>query len=101
MLFRSLRPGGSLFVTVPYGRPDDLGWQQVFDAAGLQALADAFGGTELEREFFRYQASGWARASQAEADGAVYRDHFADATAAPDRAAAARAIACLHLRRGA
>ena len=98
-LHRVLAPGGSLFVTVPYGRPDDLGWQQIFDAAGLQELVDAFGGTELDREFFHYDADGWRRASQGQADGAVYRDHFADPAPAPDRAPAARAIACLRLRK--
>ncbi len=98
-LHRVLKPGGSLFVTVPYGRPDDLGWQQIFDAAGLQRLVDGFGGTELEREFFRYDAAGWRRASQSEADGAVYRDHFADPAPASDGAPAARAIACLRLRK--
>lgn len=98
-LHRVLKPGGSLFVTVPYGRPDDLGWQQVFDASGLQALVDGFGGSEVAREFFLYSAQGWRRASQEDAAGAVYRDHFSDPAAAPDRAPAARAIACLELRK--
>jgi glycosyltransferase involved in cell wall biosynthesis/SAM-dependent methyltransferase len=97
-LRRVLKPGGTLYVTVPYGRPADLGWQRVFDAEGLEALVEAFAPAEQKREFFRYTAAGWERSSAGEATGAEYRDHFSDPTPAPDRAVAARAIACLALR---
>lgn len=97
-LRRVLRPGGTIFVTVPYGAAADLRWQQVFDAGSLEDLIAAFGPAEQRRDFFRYDERGWRRASAEECAGAVYRDHFSDPAPAPDRAVAARAVACLELR---
>jgi SAM-dependent methyltransferase len=98
-LRRVLKPGGKLFVTVPYGEPADLGWQRIFDADGLAEIVAAFGSAPEREEYFRYSEHGWARSSSAEAAGAVYRNHFATPAPAPDRAVAARAIACLEFRR--
>lgn len=35
---RVLRPGGTLLLTLPYGKAEDLGWQLVYDARGLRGL---------------------------------------------------------------
>jgi SAM-dependent methyltransferase len=98
-LRRVLKPGGKLFVTLPYGEPADLGWQRIFDRDGVAEIVDAFGSAPERQEVFRYTADGWARSSAAQAAGAVYRDHFADPAPDPDRAVAARAIMCLEFRR--
>jgi SAM-dependent methyltransferase len=98
-LRRVLKPGGKLFVTLPYGEPADLGWQRVFDAAGIVEIVAAFGAAPEREEYFHYSERGWGRSSAAEAAGAVYRNHFATPEPAPDRAVAARAIACLEFRR--
>ena len=99
-LRRVLRPGGTLYVTVPYGEPADLGWQRVFDADGLQRIIAGFGPAASERRgFFRYSATGWQRSTAEEAAGSVYRDHFSAPDLASDRAVAARAVACVELRR--
>jgi glycosyltransferase involved in cell wall biosynthesis/SAM-dependent methyltransferase len=98
-LRRVLKPGGKLFITVPYGEPADLGWQRVFDAAGIAEIVAAFGAAPEREEYFRYSERGWERSSAAAAAGAVYRNHFATPEPAPDRAVAARAIACLEFRR--
>ncbi|CAN5141107.1 hypothetical protein BH20ACT16_BH20ACT16_00680 [soil metagenome] len=98
-LRRVLKPGGKLFVTVPYGEPADLGWQRIFDAAGIEEIVAAFGSRPEREDCFRYTADGWTRSSPDEAIGAVYRNHFADPTPDPDRAVAARAIMCLEFCR--
>jgi glycosyltransferase involved in cell wall biosynthesis/SAM-dependent methyltransferase len=98
-LRRVLKPGGKLFVTVPYGAPADLGWQRIFDADGIAELVEAFGAAPVREEYFRYSERGWVRSDADEAAGAVYRDHFATPEPAPDRAVAARAIACLEFTR--
>jgi glycosyltransferase involved in cell wall biosynthesis/SAM-dependent methyltransferase len=98
-LRRVLKPGGKLFVTVPYGRPADLGWQRIFDADGVAEIAAAFGAAPTRQECFRYEADGWRRSSAQEAADAIYRDHFSDPTPDPDRAVAARAIMCLEFER--
>jgi SAM-dependent methyltransferase len=97
-LRRVLKPGGTLYFTVPYGHAADLGWQQVFDAGGLDALVAAFSPAHVSREFFGYTAGGWQRTSAADVADARYRDHFAAPEPAADRAVAARAIACVTLR---
>ena len=98
-LRRVLKPGGKLFLTVPYGEPADLGWQRIFDAAGIAEIAAAFGSAPARTEYFRYHEGGWARSDADDAAGAVYRNHFATPEPAADRAVAARAIACLEFHR--
>lgn len=98
-LRRVLKPGGKLFLTVPYGRPADLGWQRIFDAEGLAEIAAAFGAAPARQECFRYEPDGWKRSSPEQAAGAIYRDHLADPTPDSDRAVAARAIMCLEFVR--
>jgi glycosyltransferase involved in cell wall biosynthesis/SAM-dependent methyltransferase len=98
-LRRVLKPGGRLFITVPYGEPADLGWQRIFDADGIAEIVAAFGSRPERAEYFRYSERGWQRSPVLDAAGAVYRDHFATPEPAADRAVAARAIACLQFRR--
>ena len=98
-LRRVLKPGGKLFLTVPYGEPADLGWQRIFDAAGIAEIAAAFGSAPARTEYFRYSERGWMRSDAEDAAGSVYRNHFATPEPAADRAVAARAIACLEFHR--
>lgn len=98
-LRRVLKPGGKLFLTVPYGEPADLGWQRIFDADGIEEIVAAFGSAPARTEYFRYAESGWTRSDAEDAAGAVYRNHFATPEPAADRAVAARAIACLEFHR--
>jgi glycosyltransferase involved in cell wall biosynthesis/SAM-dependent methyltransferase len=97
---RILRPGGTLLVTVPFGQPDDFGWLRVFDAAGLDRIQEAFGSAAEQVDVFVYGRGGWRAASLEEAAGAEYRDHYSAEGPAPDGAVAARAVACLTLRKG-
>jgi len=84
---------------VPYGEPADLGWQRIFDAAGIAEFAAAFGSAPARSEYFRYGERGWTRSDAEDAAGSVYRNHFATPEPAADRAVAARAIACLEFHR--
>ncbi len=56
---RVLKTGGRLYVTLPYGRYQDKGWLQQFDASLLSRLGDAFQGNLLEVSYYRYTDSGW------------------------------------------
>jgi glycosyltransferase involved in cell wall biosynthesis/SAM-dependent methyltransferase len=98
-LRRVLKPGGKLFVTVPYGEPADLGWQRIFDADGIAEIVGAYGSAPARAEYFRYGELGWMRSDAEAAAGSVYRNHFAAPEPAADRAVAARAIACLEFHR--
>lgn len=108
-LKRVLRPGGSLFLTLPFGQWEDLGIAQQFDEALLRTLVEAFAPARLQEEFFRIHADGWRRVCKEDCRDAAYLrwaiDYFVDPAsvdphampATHDSAAAARAVACLHL----
>lgn len=108
-LWRILRPGGRLLLTVPFGRRRTDPAFRVFDAALLeeliQALPDA-GRAVAERTFYRYGPGGWRLATAEECADAefvpwimedpVERGPFPEQR---DRAAAARAVACLRIEK--
>ncbi|TMK98959.1 MAG: methyltransferase domain-containing protein [Actinobacteria bacterium] len=99
-LRRVLKPGGALYITVPFGVEEDFGWMRQFSAEGLKRLVAAFGpATEVSETFYRYEPSGWQQCEAAEAAASRYRDHIADPEPAADRAVAARAVACVQLRK--
>lgn len=91
---RILAPGGHLYLTVPFGRAQNLGWLQQYDSERLQAVADTFGARPVRRDFFRLDANGWQKSTEAESSSCEYYDVHSAAGPAPDRAAAARAVAC-------
>jgi SAM-dependent methyltransferase len=107
-LRRVLKPDGSLFLSVPYGEYRHYGTFQQFDKALLASAIAAFDETEEKREtFYRYGSAGWQLASAEACEDARYVEWFARAMlegrspqpipVEPDHAAAARAVACVHL----
>ena len=58
-LIRVLAPGGTLLITVPYGRAADHGWFRVLDAAGLHSLLEPAAAHPVTRRCFYYEG-GWA-----------------------------------------
>ena len=65
----------------------------------LEALIAAFGPESVTRTYFRYDLEGWHDASAEDSAGLRYRDHFSSNGPDPDRAVAARAVACVELRK--
>lgn len=103
-LRRVLRPGGSLLLTVPFGRPADLGWLRVFGSADLDDVVEAFGGDVRAREVFRHDPSrGWARSTEAAAADASFGGIGERGSSSEGRGRVigtmAGAVACLHLIR--
>ena len=96
-LLRVTAPGGRVLITVPYGRSEDHGWFRQYDESALRAILD---GLNPSISIYAYGADGWRIDSLAGAADARFKDHHADKSPAPDRAAAARAVACVVLRRG-
>jgi SAM-dependent methyltransferase len=96
-LKRLLRPGGRLFLTVPFGSYEDHGWLQQFDAARVRQVIEAFGPSAVQTTCFRYDPTGWQVATLEECDDCRYFDVHRG-VAAIDGAAAARAVVCLALR---
>jgi Methyltransferase domain len=98
-LKRVLKPGGTLYASVPFGRAANHGWFQIFDQAKIEELTRAFAPDASVIEYFRYHPEGWRNSSAADAATATHFDfHHAKGYDA-DFAASARAVCCLTLEK--
>lgn len=92
---RMLRPGGKLYLTFPYGKHQNFGWFQVFDANGVEALANVFLPQGREDSYFGYGQNGWFSTTAEDLINAEYYDPQTATKPAEDGAAGARGLACL------
>jgi len=96
---RVLKPGGTLFLSVPFGQTRDHGWFQIFDADMVDRLIDSFGPQSVTETHFRYLPEGWVRSDRKTSRNATYFDiHKSDGYDA-DFAAGSRAVVCLEMVR--
>jgi SAM-dependent methyltransferase len=96
-LRRVLRPGGRLLMTVPYGVSHDFGWFRQYDEDEVDVLLEALESDGDSVTVYAYGSDGWQLSSLGAAAGAIYREPV-DPRPAPDRAVAARAVACIGVR---
>jgi methyltransferase family protein len=94
---RVLKPGGTLFVSVPFGRAEDHGWFQVFDAGMVDRLIAAFAPSQVIEAHFRYTSDGWVPSDRGQSVDATYFDIHVRRQYDPDFAAASRAVVCLEM----
>lgn len=94
---RILKPGGTCFISVPFGKRNNLGWYQVFDLGMIEKIVETFGPSSHHIDYFGYSSNGWSRGSaDSLANATVYDVHTGKGWSA-DRAASSRAVACLQL----
>ncbi|MBI2670092.1 MAG: class I SAM-dependent methyltransferase [Candidatus Yanofskybacteria bacterium] len=96
---RMLKPGGTLFITVPFGRYENHGFFQQFNSQMVQKVADAFGAAEFNTVFYKYSKDGWQISEQEQCDGLEYFNIRTGKKINDDGVAAARAVACVTLRK--
>ncbi len=65
-LKRVLKTGGRLFVTFPFGRYEDHGWFQQFDAELADRLIAEFAPRRLQESVYRYDSEGWKLSQRSE-----------------------------------
>jgi SAM-dependent methyltransferase len=99
-LWRVVKPGGSLLITVPCGRYADHGWFATLDVARLEAIAGRLCPEAFTIELFRVGRDGWRRAPASAVSGLVSRDSRREPVDR-DGAVAARAVACVRLTKSA
>jgi len=106
-LRRVLKPGGTLYLSVPFGRYENHGWFQQFDAALLDRLIHAFMPASVSETVYRYRAEGWTLSNREDcADCEYFNVHtskYFDPTSTidfpSDYPAGERAVACLELHK--
>jgi SAM-dependent methyltransferase len=98
-LVRVLAPGGTLFLTVPYGAAEDHGWFRQYDREAVIKLGEVRRLTLEALSVFRYTAAGWQRSDLDDAAEVTYRDYQRSPVLVADQAAAARAVACMRFMR--
>jgi SAM-dependent methyltransferase len=96
-LKRLLKSGGRLFITVPYGRYQNLGWLQQFDHKMVAKLIDTFNGSKTTETYFKYQNDQWQVTSAETCSDCRYFDVHNQPTFEADYLAAARTVACIEL----
>ncbi len=96
-LKRILNPGGRLFVTVPYGANQNLGWLQQYDAEMVSRMINAFAGSQVSETYFKYENDGWQIADAEQCNNCLYFDIHNQSTFEKDYLAAARSVACIEM----
>jgi SAM-dependent methyltransferase len=103
---RILRPGGMVYLTVPFGVARVHGTFQQFDKHLLGRAVEAFGAKGRTNEtFYRYAEAGWQLAQAEDCAECEYvawvarpREEWPDPLPVePDHAVAARAVACVQM----
>lgn len=104
-LRRIVAPGGRLYMTFPFGRYENHGWFQQFDARMADNVLQTFTPARYQETIFEYGASGWRRSSRSscaecsffDVHTSRYFDPTSDVDFPPDFPAGERAVACLEL----
>lgn len=104
-LHRVLKPGGTCYITVPFGQYQYDVFQQQFNAEMLENVIKTFKPAKVNEYYFKYDASGWNKAKREDCIDAryfnVHKTKYFDPSSTldfdVDKAAAARAVAALEL----
>jgi SAM-dependent methyltransferase len=94
---RILKPGGTCFISFPFGKRDNLGWYQVFDFRMVEKVVEVFEPSSHQIDYFGYSSNGWSRATADSVANATVYDVHTGKGWSTDRAASSRAVACLQL----
>lgn len=106
-LRRVLKPRGKLLITFPFGRYENHGWFQQFDASLVDQLVQSFAPTRSREMIFRYLPDGWRLSNRQECADCEYFDVHESKQFKPDSpislpadyVAGERAVACLELNK--
>jgi SAM-dependent methyltransferase len=95
-MIRVLKRSGKLYLSVPFGKREFFGWLQQFDSEMIAELCSHIRNASLiEATYYRYDQSGWQISAAESCKDCEYFDTHTNLSVQADRAAAARAVACL------
>jgi len=96
---RVLKPGGILYLTLPFGKKINRGWFQVFDGQMIDEIISAFNPSSVIETHFRYQPTGWEKSTRILSKDATCFDIHQQSEYEPDFAAFSRGIICLEMKK--
>ena len=94
---RIVRPGGDVFITVPFGAYRDHGWFQIFDEGMIDRLIEAFGPAGVQETYYRYTGGQWTVTDRAACRQSRYFDIHREKHLPAGSPAASESVACLQL----
>lgn len=94
---RVLKPGGTLYLSMPFGVARNHGWFQVFDGTMVERVITAFAPQHVQASYYRYENDQWNYSTEELCrDGACFDLRAGDAYT-PDYLAFSRCVVCLEL----
>jgi len=96
---RILKPGGTVFVTVPFGRAVDYEWYQQFDKGMVEQLVEACQPAQWAATYFRYERGGWRFSNCEECQDCVGFHNYDRTPSEEDLPVASMAVAALEIRK--
>ena len=96
---RVLRPGGTLYLTMPFGTYKNHGWFQVFDTEMVSSLVKIFAPAYMDKTFFRYEHDQWIIACEEHCTDGTCFDIRAGDSYHKDYLAFSRCVVCLELKK--
>ena len=97
-IHRVLKPGGILYLSMPFGKHRNYGWLQTFDSNMVDAVLNKFSPASYDEYHFRYDPDGWKVSSRSESAECEYFDfHDKGNKYRKDAPIAAGAVVCLEL----
>ena len=80
-MFRILKPGGKLILTVPFGKFVDYGWFATYDSQAISILFQSIPSAKINAEYFKYTNNGWMPCVPGELAETSYGENGAPAAA--------------------
>ena len=96
-MWRVLKPGGTAYFSMPFGKHDVRKWLQVFDAGMVEQMIAAFAPASYKAFYYKTStAGGWQKCRREEAAEARFFDVHQD-TPWPGCPAASEAVVCIKM----
>lgn len=96
-LHRVLKPGGTLYLSMPFGEHVDHGWLQVFDGYMVDGIIGRFNPSSHEETYFKYFDDGWRACDRFIAEESHYFDVHSEGGGNAPSAVAAESVVLLEL----
>jgi len=94
---RVLKRGGTLYLTVPYGRYRDHKWLQVFDDQMVRRIIEEFSPSKTFEFYFKYEHNQWNFSDAESCKDGYYFDIHNERVYSQNCPAASQSVICLEL----